>query len=248
MLHTYCAEEKFPSPPPPMEEVIATWDADLKPAQREFESIACVAGGKAVRQPMKLEDQKNGTMNGYGARRPSAQSSLRKPSVSPARNLPPSPALDAKPKFASFPSPFASAMLSPSATNPSVTEASTTATSPSSSDYYTPIAFSPAAPRVDYFSRDRQPSTTSIQTTSSKSSAAIAAKKKPPPPPPPSRLPSNQGIWVTALYDFGGQGQGDLVFKEGDRIRVLKKTESTDDWWEGELRGYKGSFPANYCE
>jgi hypothetical protein len=52
---------------------------------------------------------------------------------------------------------------------------------------------------------------------------------------------------VTALYDFGGQGAGDLSFREGDRIRVIKKTESTDEWWQGELRGVKGSFPANYC-
>jgi hypothetical protein len=54
-------------------------------------------------------------------------------------------------------------------------------------------------------------------------------------------------MYVTALYDFGGQGDGDLVFHEGDRIRVIKKTDSTDEWWEGELRGVKGSFPANYC-
>lgn len=75
---------------------------------------------------------------------------------------------------------------------------------------------------------------------------AAAAKKKPPPPPPP-RSASSHAQYVTALYDFGGQGAGDLSFKEGDRIRVIKKTDSTDDWWEGELRGIKGSFPANYC-
>ncbi len=76
-------------------------------------------------------------------------------------------------------------------------------------------------------------------------SATIAGKKKPPPPPP--RMPSIQALFVTALYEFGGQGEGDLVFKEGDRIKVVKKTESTDDWWQGELRGVRGSFPANYC-
>ena len=77
-----------------------------------------------------------------------------------------------------------------------------------------------------------------------------AAKKKPPPPPPPKpkRLPSTQDHWVTAIYDFAGQGQGDLVFREGDKIRVVKKTDSTDDWWEGDLRGVQGSFPANYCQ
>jgi hypothetical protein len=52
---------------------------------------------------------------------------------------------------------------------------------------------------------------------------------------------------VTALYSFGGQSAGDLAFSEGDKIRVVKRTDSTDDWWEGELRGIKGAFPANYC-
>jgi hypothetical protein len=112
-------------------------------------------------------------------------------------------------------------------------------------NYQSPVSFSPAAPNTDYFTRDRQPSTTSLASISALSSS-IAQKKKPPPPPP--RIPSSQIVFVTALYDFAGQGEGDLVFREGDRIKVLKKTESTDDWWQGELRGVKGSFPANYCQ
>lgn len=77
--------------------------------------------------------------------------------------------------------------------------------------------------------------------------AAAAAKKRPPPPPP--RTPSASNVqFVTAQYDFGGQGDGDLAFREGDRIRVVEKSESTDDWWEGELRGVQGSFPANYVK
>jgi len=239
MLHSYCADEGFPSPPPPMDEVVRVWSDTYCPVQRDAESINILATGKAVRMPMKLEDQKNGAANGY-PRRPSGPSSLRKPSVSPARNLPPSPALDPLPRIASTPSPSASTMLSPPVATPDSTIAS-----PTPSDYHTPMAFSPAAPRMDYFSRDRQPSAASISSTYSNLSTTIAAKKKPPPPPP--RLPSSQGTWVTALYDFGGQGHGDLVFKEGDRIKVTKKTDSTDDWWEGELRGVKGSFPANYC-
>ena len=82
----------------------------------------------------------------------------------------------------------------------------------------------------------------------SSAASAVAGKKKPPPPVPMKRLPSVQAQYVTALYDFEGQNAGDLYFREGDRIRVVKKTDSTDDWWDGELQGRTGAFPANYVQ
>lgn len=232
MLHTYCSEEGFPSPAPPMDEVIRSWSDAFKPVQREAESLAILANGKATRASM---ENANGHHPSNGYRRPSASafSAQRQPSVSPARNLPPSPSQDNKPKRSV--SPAASTVLSPMA---SETLASP---SPSLSLYQTPVTFSPAGPNTDYFSRDRQPSA-----TSGVSMASIAQKKRPPPPPP--RLSSQQTIFVTALYDFNGQSEGDLAFREGDRIKVLKKTESTDDWWQGELRGLRGPFPANYVQ
>ncbi|KAH7061049.1 hypothetical protein B0J12DRAFT_279622 [Macrophomina phaseolina] len=80
--------------------------------------------------------------------------------------------------------------------------------------------------------------------------AGIGKKKPPPPPPPKKRLESfKKEDFVTAMYDFDGQGPGDLSFREGDRIKVLKREgDATDSWWQGELRGVKGSFPANYCQ
>ncbi|EXJ62680.1 hypothetical protein A1O7_03118 [Cladophialophora yegresii CBS 114405] len=235
MLHTYCTEEGFPSPAPPMDEVIRMWTDAFKPVQREAESLAILANGKATRASM--ENGSNGRHPANGNRRPSASAfnTHRQQSVSPARNLPPSPSQDAKSKMSV--SPAASTVLSPM--TPSETTASP---SPSLSLYHTPVSFSPAGPNTDYFSRDRQPSA-----ASNVSMASIAQKKRPPPPPPP-RLPSQQTIYVTALYDFNGQSEGDLAFREGDRIRVLKKTESTDDWWQGELRGLQGPFPANYVQ
>ena len=103
------------------------------------------------------------------------------------------------------------------------------------------MTFSPAGPNQDYFVRDRQAAAADYL-------AAAAAAKNRPPPPPPRPKSGNVLHYVTALYDFEGQSAGDLAFKEGDRILVLEKTDSTDDWWEGELRGVKGSFPANYVE
>lgn len=113
-----------------------------------------------------------------------------------------------------------------------------------SSIYHTPRnGLSPAPSTTqqsgDYFAR---PGGSSLA-----SSAAAAAKKKPP-PVPVKRLPSAQSQVVTALYDFDGQNAGDLSFREGDRITVIRKTESVDDWWEGSLQGRKGSFPANYVQ
>lgn len=238
MLHAYCTEEGFPNPSPPMDEVIRLWDDAFKPVQHEAESMFLLANGKAIRAPMGQENGQGPLSVGNGYRRPSGNSSFsRTHSVSPARALPPSPSHDTKSKISS--SPTAVSLLSP--TTPLETVNSP---SPSLSTYQTPLSYSPAAPNMDYFSRDRQPSTASV---ASSASAAIAQKKRPPPPPPP-RLPSQQMIFVTALYDFEGQGEGDLVFREGDRIKVLKKTDSTDDWWKGELRGVQGSFPANYCQ
>ena len=96
-----------------------------------------------------------------------------------------------------------------------------------------------AASANDYFGRHRAPSSSSL-------ASSVAGKKKPPPPIPAKRMPSMQTQFVTALYTFAGQGADDLSFAEGDRIKIIKKSDSTDDWWLGELKGVSGSFPANY--
>lgn len=113
--------------------------------------------------------------------------------------------------------------------------------STSSTPFMTPVG-SVGGAGGDYFTRHRAPSTASI-------ASSITGKKKPPPPPPAKRTPSSQLFtYCTALYDFAGQGETDLSFSEGDQIRIIKKSESTDDWWLGELKGVSGSFPANYVK
>jgi hypothetical protein len=116
---------------------------------------------------------------------------------------------------------------------------------------------------ADYFDGNRNARRVSTNTVGSTGSAgtsgqytpalneilAAKAKKKPPPPipsKPKPKMPLAQ--YVIALYDFEGQTTEDLPFREGDRIRVVKKTDSTDDWWDGELNGRTGSFPANYVQ
>ncbi|KAI5616806.1 SH3 domain-containing YSC84-like protein 1 isoform X1, partial [Silurus asotus] len=57
---------------------------------------------------------------------------------------------------------------------------------------------------------------------------------------------SGGALVVSAMHAFTGQQPGDLSFAVGDRITVITKTDSQYDWWEGELRGQVGIFPANF--
>lgn len=79
--------------------------------------------------------------------------------------------------------------------------------------------------------------------------------------PPPAYTPSAAGAapisdttkpsalaadYVVALYDYAATAEGDLSFRAGDRIEVIKRTPSTEDWWTGRLHGIEGVFPGNY--
>ncbi|EEQ34183.1 hypothetical protein McanMca71_004975 [Microsporum canis] len=250
-LHTYCEEQQLPSPPPPMEDIIRAFEENFLNVQREIESFNCIAGGKTARQPRTSGDQRNGN-HGLSNGRPviGASSNSRKPSTSPKSlsRLPSTPSLDPRPRIGRYTS---SSQLdtspdhqhnSPSPAHEPPSNNTVHHFSPAPAPPHNPPHYVPPIPTSTKPIQATTPSMAGIA-----SLAAAAAKKKPPPPPPPRTPSASQIQFVTALYDFGGQGAGDLVFKEGDRIRVIKKTDSTDDWWQGELRGVRGSFPANYC-
>lgn len=57
-----------------------------------------------------------------------------------------------------------------------------------------------------------------------------------------------RGPKAIALYSFDGEQSGDLPFRKGDVITIIKKSDSQDDWWTGSLNGKEGIFPANYVE
>lgn len=74
----------------------------------------------------------------------------------------------------------------------------------------------------------------------------LAGKRAAPPPPVKPRVGAAAAApvqYVTALYDYTAQAEGDLSFAAGDRIELVKKTESTEDWWTGRLNGQEGVFP-----
>lgn len=78
--------------------------------------------------------------------------------------------------------------------------------------------------------------------------AGGSMSKRAPPPPPPAARPkpaTPPTLWAVALYDFGGQAEGDLHFEAGSRIEIVQKTDSTEDWWTGRLDGQTGQLPAN---
>ncbi|KAF9894088.1 hypothetical protein FE257_009061 [Aspergillus nanangensis] len=251
VILNYSEQERFPSPPLEMDQIIEQWEQALLPVQQEIEGFGCIANGKTVRMGSHCSDdhQRNGGLmngrlgtNGINFRRRSSgqTSTPLQPATSPGRKVshsslipdtkPPPPMYDTKPRPNGLASPASSTLGIPT---PAILTSSPNESS-----------------RTDYFSRSQHNVSAGLTPVSPGHGvlAAVAGKKKPPPPPPKPRVGSSNALFVTALYDFDGESGGDLAFREGDRIRVLKKTESTDEWWEGELRGVKGSFPANYVE
>jgi len=80
----------------------------------------------------------------------------------------------------------------------------------------------------------------------SSSLASAVAGKKPPPPPAPKPASFSKKEHALALYDYTAQAEGDLTFRAGDRIEIIRKGESGNEWWVGKLNGAEGQFPANY--
>ncbi|KAI1755821.1 hypothetical protein F4782DRAFT_527176 [Xylaria castorea] len=258
-LHTYCERHGFPSPPPPMDEVVAAWSAGYEPVKREFESFACIASGKAVRQSMQLPDDpsfqdqslpdspSNSTLMVDGPQRSFSGLIPTNGSFKPARlnRISSATSLSSQPSPVPGPRPFVGNNLTPT---------DFTTASRLGQKFTSSLSSNSLRPPSDYFN-NRPPSTasTTASTTSLNTSAsgspATFAKKKPPPPPPLKRISSRQlEEFVVAQYAFSGQGAGDLSFREGDRIKIVKKTNTLDDWWVGEIGGVKGNFPANYCK
>ena len=53
---------------------------------------------------------------------------------------------------------------------------------------------------------------------------------------------------AVAKFTFEADQPGDLGFKKGDIITIVKKTESAADWWTGRIGQREGIFPSNYVE
>jgi len=73
-------------------------------------------------------------------------------------------------------------------------------------------------------------------------------KPKPSRPTAPKPVIGRKPDQVKAKFAFEGEQDGDLSFKKGDMITVIKRTENETDWWTGRVGGREGIFPSNYVE
>ncbi|KPM46370.1 hypothetical protein AK830_g237 [Neonectria ditissima] len=217
VVHEYCQENRFPSPAPPMEDVIADWEHAFGPIASEVESFSC------VRKHLALH------------RKPETEHSLKGRTVSFQRlKAPLSRVTSASSQ------PHASPDRTPESEQPAPTpKIQSTATTPGG--LAVPTDFTSAT----VLRGSRSTSCLNSQRSDYFGQAAIAKKK--PPPPPPGPKPKRLMEFVEAQFDFQGTGADDLSFRAGDKIRVIQRTGTDQDWWRGELGGYQGSFPANYC-
>ncbi|KAH8722084.1 hypothetical protein BGZ61DRAFT_492474 [Ilyonectria robusta] len=58
-------------------------------------------------------------------------------------------------------------------------------------------------------------------------------------------LKKNEAV---AVYNFDADQAGDLGFKKGEVITILKRTDSENDWWTGQIGSRQGIFPSNYVK
>ncbi|EKV16350.1 Src homology-3 domain [Penicillium digitatum] len=60
-----------------------------------------------------------------------------------------------------------------------------------------------------------------------------------------AQLRSDQAV---ALFTFDADQEGDLGFKKGEIVTIIKRTEKAEDWWTGRIGDRVGIFPSNYVE
>jgi hypothetical protein len=58
--------------------------------------------------------------------------------------------------------------------------------------------------------------------------------------PRPSQVGKDQAV---ALFTFDAAQEGDLGFKKGDVITIVKRTNNATDWWTGRIGDREGIFP-----
>lgn len=101
---------------------------------------------------------------------------------------------------------------------------------------------------------DRLESSRGRSTTGDQGDYVYNDRKTAPPPGRPSApkpmFPQKTAAPGQALakFKFDADQPGDLGFKKGDVITILKRTDNETDWWTGRIGDREGIFPSNYVE
>ncbi|KAF2149408.1 DUF500-domain-containing protein [Myriangium duriaei CBS 260.36] len=83
-----------------------------------------------------------------------------------------------------------------------------------------------------------------------RSNSAFDSRPSRPTAPKPmfGAKPQAQKGQAVAKFNFDPDQPGDLGFKKGDVITIVKKTDNAADWWTGRIGDREGVFPSNYVE
>ena len=68
------------------------------------------------------------------------------------------------------------------------------------------------------------------------------------PKPTFGEKPAARSGQAVAKFTFDPDQPGDLGFKKGDVITILKRTNNAADWWTGRIGDREGVFPSNYVD
>ena len=110
-------------------------------------------------------------------------------------------------------------------------------------DPYSPS--SPSArsnPNETFDSFGSRRSTMAVQDTGRAAGPGRPSAPKPQFKPKPT-LGSVGQDQAIALFTFDAAQEGDLGFKKGDVITIVKRTDSATDWWTGRIGDREGIFP-----
>lgn len=97
---------------------------------------------------------------------------------------------------------------------------------------------------------DRQPNSAGRSRTNTMGEDYSFSDSKPgrPTAPKPKFTPKPTGTatgkdQAIALFTFDADQPGDLAFKKGEIITIIKRTENASDWWTGKIGDRTGIFP-----
>lgn len=253
--------EEFDEPPPPYQPISGSSDVDVPAGAPPVNtstypppsSSQTVDDAAATTYPKEKESYKPEEPTQYGE---SSSSNPMQRSIS-AENTVSSPAAEAAPPPPPPPPPPAAETAAPATVEtmqpksmPSETLDETVNSKPLPSfEPNTGPAEVPAS--IEPVADEPKESGSVARMVAAMQAASLAKQEAPSADEYPTNVKpegENNTSIVVAKYDYVATQPSDLSFYEGDHITVTKRLDDRQCWWEGEVNGQKGFFPANYTD